>query len=274
LHTQYNLSPLSLRGSITTIHDVSFFVGPEWFPPRDRLILQRGIPVSARRAKAIITVSETSKLEIQQFVRAATQKIHVTYNACPKWVKPVPRDEAKARLHDRYGIDAPFLLTVGTRWARKNMELAIEALDLLPEDFPHRLIITGKNGDGRIGRKGTAVGYVDQPTLCDLYSAATLYLAPSRHEGFGIPVLEAWRCGCPVLASSGGALPEVVSNPEAIMPSMNPQDWSNRIQELLRAPSNLQQMALLGAQRERTFSWKETAQRTISIYSRVQDELK
>lgn len=82
LHTQYALSPLAKNG-ITTVHDVSFLIGPDWFQPKDRILLRLAVSGAVRRAKRIITVSHTSKKEIEDLLVAARGKVDVTYNACP-----------------------------------------------------------------------------------------------------------------------------------------------------------------------------------------------
>ncbi len=258
VHTQYTLSPL-VRNGITTIHDVSFFVGPEWFQPRDRLLLQRTIPASARRAKRIITVSETSRAEIERFIPVARGKVDVTPLACPPWIQ---------RTSEPSGIDGPYVLTVSTRWPRKNMSLAVEAMSLLPESIPHKLVLTGKHGWGSsdLGARGIATGYVSEERLSALYSHASLYLSPSRHEGFGIPVLEAMRCGCPVLASTGGALPETVGNAGIIEPSWDPKDWAKQIEFLLSNPQELDSLKTKGHTHEQKFTWRETARKTTNAY--------
>lgn len=270
LHTQYSLSPLAKNG-ITTVHDVSFFIGPDWFKPRDRMILTRTVPAAARRAKAIVAVSETDRGEIEQYVPESRGKIRVTYNACPPWIDGRNRDVAAAAVERELGVQRPYLLTVGTRWPRKNMELAVAAADLLPEALPHRLVVTGKVGWGsqELGQRGQAVGYVSNAQLGDLYSAANLYLCPSRHEGFGIPLLEAFRCGCPVLSSTGGALPEVAGGAAEVIEDWTPEAWAWRIAELLQDGSKLEDLRRRGRERERAFSWAETARKTIDIYMEV-----
>jgi glycosyltransferase involved in cell wall biosynthesis len=268
LHTQYALSPLVRRGGITTIHDVSFFLGPEWFRPKDRMMLQRAVPAAVKRAHRVIAVSQTSRGEIQRFVPKAEGKTVVTYNACPPWVESRDPEESRARLRKQFGLDGPFILTVGTRWPRKNMELAVKAAEMLPSKLPHRLVVTGKVGwgDQELGSRGLAVGYVSNDLLCDLYCAADLYLAPSKHEGFGITLLEAFRCGCPVLCSNGGALPEVAGNAAVVMASWTPDSWSERIVELLDDSSNLDELRRRGRARERDFTWEDTARKTLDVY--------
>ena len=270
IHTQYSLSPLVGRRGITTIHDVSFFIGPEWFQPRDRFILRSTIPASVRRASRVITVSESSRAEIERFIPAGAGKIAVTPLAAPDWIQKIPSEEAKRQVRS-IGIEGPILLTVGTRWPRKNMELAIQAADLLPKAIPHKLVVTGKQGWGtnELGTRGVATGYVSNEMLSCLYSAAQLYVAPSRHEGFGLPLLEAFRCGCPVLCSTGGAFPEVAGDAALIEQSWEPEHWSASIERLLRDASTLDDLRRRGYEREKQFTWQECACRTLEVYREV-----
>jgi glycosyltransferase involved in cell wall biosynthesis len=266
LHAQYNVSPLA-RNPVLTVHDVSFFIDPGWFRSKDRWLLSVGVPRSIARAKRVIAVSKTCKVEIERFVPGAIGKVIAIPNACPTWIQRQNREEARDRL-TRLGVPDPFLLTVGTRWPRKNMRLAIDACDLLESSIPHRLCVTGKTGwgDQELGGRGFATGYVSQKTLCDLYSVADLYLATSLHEGFGIPVLEAMRCGCPVLSSSGGALPEVVADAGFVEANWDAASWSKTIGDLLSDPSRLQSLRERGLKRVNDFSWTTTAQQTFAQY--------
>lgn len=266
VHVQYNLSPL-IRNGITTIHDISFLIGPEWFAPRDRVLLSRGVAASVKRAHRVVTVSNTSKSEIERMLPAAAGKTRVVYNACPPWIRPL-RDADASAARARLGIAEPYALTVGTRWPRKNMELAVQAMDRLPSDLPHRLVVTGKAGwgDQSLGVRGVATGYVGEDDLCALYQGASLYLAPSRHEGFGVPLLEAFACGCPVACSTGGALPEVAADAAEVIPGWNPGDWSQAVEGLLRDSGKLQALRERGYRRVRDFDWAASAETLCRIY--------
>ena len=228
------------------------------------------VPRSIKRAKRVITVSETSKSEIEAYIPAAVGKVRVTYNALGDNIKPMSEDEARTEVR-RLGIDGPYLLTVGTRWPRKNMALAIEAVGLLPEPSPYKLVVTGKPGWGpEVGNARTVFpGYVSDRELTALYQCAALYVAPSRHEGFGIPLLEAWACGCPVLCSTGGALPEVAGDAAEVVEGWESLDWSRAILGLLADSSKLERLRQRGRERLRQFSWVETAKKTVEVYREV-----
>lgn len=270
-HTQYTL-PFGLPcPGITTIHDVSFRIGPEWFPPRDRLLLERSIASSVRRASAIVTVSHTSKGEIEHFYPSATGKTHAIWNGPNQKLGIV--DDAVGIVKQELGIDRPYVLSVSTQWPRKNMQLAIDAMARLPDSIPHRLVLTGKSGWGELKDHPRVVrpGYVSERDLSALYSAADLYLCPSLHEGFGIPLVEAFQLGCPVLCSTGGALPEIAGGAAEVQDGFDPQQWSDVIRSLLADSSKLESMREQGRRRAKDFSWERSAAQHLDVYRRVLD---
>lgn len=270
-HVQYSMSPLVGDRGISTIHDVSFFIGPQWFKPQDRAILTRTVPAAVKRAAKVITVSETSRREIEKFIPAAKGKTVATPLACPPWIYPTPRDEAHKIVAERFGLKGPFALTTGTRWPRKNMQLAIDAMAGLDSEIPHQLAVAGKIGWGDLqpNARVKLLGYVDRSDLCALYSAADIYLAPSLHEGFGIPPIEAMRCGAGVICSEGGALPETVAMSGMIVPSWKADDWTRVIADVLGDASKLADLRARAASGADRFSWDVTARRTLAVYEEV-----
>lgn len=267
LHTQYNVSFLAGPRAVTTVHDASFFLEPSWFRPIDRVLLQRGVPSSARRAAKVVTVSETSKRDIVRFMPEAASKIAVTPLACNIEVSPMPREEA-LKVVAEMRIEPPFLLAVGTRWPRKNLQLAFEAARLLPRTLPHSLVVAGKAGWGpeEIHERIRLCGYVEGHQLNALYSTADLLLVPSKYEGFGLTLLEGFACGCPVVCSAGGSLPEVAGDAALVIDSWSAGDWARDIENLLGDSSKLAAMREAGRRREKSFSWKRTAELTLEAY--------
>jgi glycosyltransferase involved in cell wall biosynthesis len=267
---QYSVSPL-LKNSISTVHDVSFCVDPSWFTYRDRILLKLGVSSAAKRASAVITVSQTSKKEIERHFNQAKGKVKAIYNACPTWVQK--QDPFVARsIVQSLGITGPYVLTVGTDWARKNMKLAVESMRKVSKEHEHRLVITGK-GSGELDDFVLRTGYVSNEVLGALYSCADIYLAPSLHEGFGIPILEAFRCGTPVLCGSGGAMPEVAGGAAVVAADYSVASWVSSIHELLSTPSKLSSLVRAGTSREHDFSWDRAANETMEVYREVWSRL-
>lgn len=267
LHTQYNVSPLTACPAVTTIHDVSFFVNPLWYGWKDRLLLTRGLPASCRRAKQILAVSETTKCEIEQYIPAARGKVAVTFNALGPGFTPMDKPAAKASLKGRFGIETPFVFAITSPWARKNSRLAGEAFSQSRLAETHRLVTCGPGGAIQPG--SLHLGYVDDDTIRDLYAAADCFLLPSLHEGFGIPILESFASGTPVVCGPGGAIPEVASDAAWVCPDYRPETWAGTLDRLFDDSGKLEAMVAKGRDRVRDFSWLDTAAKTWEAYGRA-----
>jgi glycosyltransferase involved in cell wall biosynthesis len=264
-----------LRGrSVSTVHDVSFLVEPLWFTPKDVTLLSAGVRAAARYCRRIITVSKTSKRDIEALVPGAKDKIDVVYNApspdviCDLEAKIV--EEELAGL----GVRKPYLLTAGTGWQRKNLGLAVEAFCTSNLCGPFQLVVAGKPGTPLpVSDNVLETGYVTERQLAALYRGATLYLAPSLYEGFGITIVEAMATGCPVVCSSGGAQPEVAGDAAIVVDSFEPRVWRQVMEDVVRNGSMLEDLRLRGRRRAADFCWAESAQQTASIYLGVIESL-
>ncbi len=278
-HTQYSLSPLFRIPAITTIHDVSFLINPRWFPLKDRLLLRLSVPYSCRKAACVLTVSETSRRDMIRLLNLPPEKVVATPNGLPEGFYPMEREQAQEWVRQHYGIEPPFLLAVGVLQPRKNWLLTIEAVALAREwsGLPLKLVLTGKPGWAQReleharrtlmdGDWLIQTGYVPDEHLVWLYNAAEIFLYPSFYEGFGLPPLEAMACGAAVIASNGGALPEVVGSGGLLLPPDQPAQWAHAILTLLQNESYRRGLQARALQQASTFSWQTTAQLTYQVY--------
>jgi glycosyltransferase involved in cell wall biosynthesis len=264
VHTQYNLSPMTKIPGVTTIHDVSFLINPEWYAPKDRLILKGSIPKTVDLARKILTVSETSKREINSHLPRSVGKVIVTPNALGPDFIPFSKTEAKSLLPQ---IASPFVFTITSRWARKNTALAAQAFQLSGAATTHQLVTCGP-GEPLLSNS-LHLGYVNDQTIRALYAAADCYILPSLHEGFGIPILEAFASQTPVLAGNGGAIPEVADGNATLCQDYNPQTWANALNQILTDSGKLKAQIESGMARAKEFSWIKTAEITADVYRRV-----
>lgn len=270
IHTQYALSPLAGRRSVSTFHDISFRINPGWFSAKDARLLSTSLSLAAKTAGAIITVSETSQREIEEAEPSLRGRVSWTHNALPVTFPRLSAEEAAA-IRQAKGWTEPYCLTVGTRWPRKNMGLAVRAMDALPPSLPHRLMISGKAGWGEneLGERGVATGWLEDDELAALYQGASALLCPSWHEGFGIPILEGFASGCPVICGPGGAMPEVAGGAALVTTDYEPAAWTDAIAALLSSPDEQARLRALGAKRLEDFSWRAAAEKTLSVYRSV-----
>lgn len=278
-HTQYTVSPSFRTPVITTVHDISFLIEPSWFPLKDRLLLRWSVPASCRRAVRVLTVSETSRTDILHYLDLPPDKVVATPNGVPEGFYPIPKEKAQAWVRQHYGIEPPFALAVGVLQPRKNWALAIRAVAYYREQnaYPLQLVLTGKSGWADKSIRALCAqleadswvhltGYVPDEHLVWLYNASEMLLYPSFYEGFGLPPLEAMACGVPVIASNGGALPEVVGSGGVLLPPTEHGMWAYAIQTILENDSYREQLRERALRQAQKFNWQITAERTWAVY--------
>ncbi len=267
------------RPMVAVVHDVSFKRHPEWFSPRDRVVLTLGVAVTARRASAVVTLSEFSKREIAATCGVWADRIRVTSLAAgPEFV---PHGDDDNAVLARYGLRRPYLLAVGNLQPRKNLLRLIEAFNRLRgrEDFRHNLVLVGNAQWGAavaseidrlaLADRVKATGYVSSRDLPAIYRGADLFVYPSLYEGFGLPVLEAMACGTPVLASNGSAIPEVAGSAARLVDVESVPALADGIAELCSQPELRAQLRELGLARSRMFTWERTASQTLDVFHAV-----
>ncbi|MGD9572506.1 MAG: glycosyltransferase family 4 protein [Thermoleophilia bacterium] len=194
---------------LLAVHDATFMSNPEWLGARARAVLRGLVPRSARRAAAVLALSETAAGDIAQALRVDRDRIRVVSpHPAPVFT---PDETAAGRVRERFGLER-YVLAVGDLGPRKNLAALGRAVRSLGSGAPV-LALVGKPGPGgeEIAREsgGRWLGHVDDAALADLYRAAAVTAYPSLYEGFGLPAVEAMACGSPLVASDRGALPEV-----------------------------------------------------------------
>ncbi len=154
-HTQYTTPVQSPCPMVTTIHDISFRLYPEWFPRKHRLLLNLTVPGSMRRAAAVITDSESSRRDILRIYRLPESKICAIPLAAGPEYRPVSKEVAADLVKEKFQIDGPFFLSVGVLQPRKNLPLLLEAFARFKRhnSSERKLVIAGKRGWTGYGNK-------------------------------------------------------------------------------------------------------------------------
>lgn len=264
---------VSPEKSVVTIHDVGFHRYPELYPLKQRLYHEWTTRDIVRRCPRIVTVSEFSKREIIDCYGAKPEQITVAPLAVADSIREASPEEVSA-LRDRLSLPKRFMLFIGRIEEKKNVGALIEALALYRQqthDHELKLVLAGREGFGiealraRIAELGLNeavkfTGYLDEDDKSALLTAAEVYVQPSWYEGFGIPVLEAMRCGTPVIAANSSAMPEIAGEGNALF--FDPASAMDLAACMVELSSNekRQQLIANGKTREAQFSWRKTAE--------------
>jgi len=284
LHVQYTAPPFTPCPIVTTIHDLAFEHLPETFNRRSWMQLRLTVRSTARRAAQIITVSEYSRADIINTYRVAPELVSVTPEAAAPAFQCVEDETELQRVREAYGLEGDYILSLCSIQPRKNLVRLIEAYSLLRRSHPEgklpQLVLAGKRGwldnetmraaaDDELKAHIRFTGYVADEHLNALYSAATCFVYPSYFEGFGLPILEAMKCGTPVIAGNRTSIPEVTGRAAVLF---DPFDVQSLVEALKRVLNDSQYRLALraqGFQRASEFSWETTARLTLAAYEKA-----
>ena len=245
--------PATSQPSVVTLHDLQHLDLPSMFPRGERAFRAIAWHRSLRGATRVIALSE--------FVRQhAAERLSLD----PDRIRVVPSGVDHTRFFPAGGEREPFLFYPARSWPHKNHARLFEAFALVRGERPElRLVCTG-GGAFPTAPDGVEIrGHVTDDELVRLYRTAAALVFPSLYEGFGQPPLEAMACGCPVVCSTAGALPEVVGAAARLFDPNDPQAIAAAVLEVLDAPGEWSQRGLA---RAAAFSWDETARRTEAVY--------
>jgi len=267
------LVPSTHAAQVITIADLSFLANPSWTRAEIRRDYPALVHAHARRADAIVVMSEHVGAEVRRALGVDAAKIAVIPAGAPPWT---PRAAPPA------GSGNGYLLFVGTLEPRKNVGVLLDAYQqLITRDAgTPELVLAGRATDAarpwleRIARPPLAgrvrhLGYVGDTDRRALYEGALALVLPSLDEGFGLPVLEAMTLGVPVVASRRGSLPEVLGDAGQLVDATDVQGFADALDRLLRDSAFATACGAKGVDRSRQYRWARAAEQTCALYQRA-----
>lgn len=282
--THFNAPILYRRPSIVTIHDLtlSFYPGKKMASPIFRAGYNLTLSSIVHRSRHIIAASKNTKKDLMDLLHTPGEKISVVYEGASDIFRQISDQSATVDFLKRYSLVQPYLLYTGVWRDHKNLPGLIRAFKILKDKymFPGDLVITGKEDPLYPEVRDTVaelqlkddvqfLGFVPEDDLVLAYNASTAYVLPSFYEGFGLPILEAFKCGTPVCASNSSCIPEICGEGNAVLfDPKNPEDMAAKISTLVKNPQELAKLKERGLARVKEFSWDKMAQETLSIYNR------
>ena len=250
---------------VMTVHDLVPLLYPEWQTRRRVLYFKYILKHRFRFVDRFIAVSHSTRRDLTHHFHIPEHKIAVIHEGVSEQFKPASASREE------------FILAVSTLEPRKNFKRIIEAFVSLrkKEKTRDRLVIVGKEGwlFEDIMRVPAAfqddivfTGYVSEAELIHLFQTARCFVYPSMYEGFGLPVLEAMACGCPVITSNTSSMPEVAGDAALLVDPYEVDDIEDAICKLTNDPALCAELSAKGIQKALEFSWRRTAQQTLDVY--------
>jgi len=278
------IAPLVNGGWSTVIHmkTMHAFTTPESLKILNRTYRQLSYPRTARLADAIIINSESMRSEVERYLQPDPGKLRLIYEAVDHdRFKQGDAEAARASVA-RYGITKRFTLFVSSLWRYKNCEGLLRAWALAGAQFADRQLVFVGGGTAQyvaqlkslaaelgIGADVLFVGKVPNPEIAIFYQAADVLVYPSFNETFGLPILEAMACGCPVVTSDVSAMPEIAGGAALLCDPHDPASMAKAIGEAI-APER-DRLRDAGLRRAAQFTWAMTAAQTLDVYREVAD---
>ncbi len=276
-----------IHKTVVTVHDLTPFVFPKYFPKGTRGFLKWQLQkTSLKNVDAIITDSQSSKKDIIKFVGVDKGKINVIYLSAGEEFRVIKSEEFRIKnLREKFNLPEKFALYVGDVTWNKNLPRLVEAITkiniplvmvgkaLIEKDFdrtnPWNQDLVKVQKLAESNKKIIRVGFVDTPDLVNLYNIASVFVMPSLYEGFGLPVLEAMASGCPVVTTKEGSIPEVAGDAVYYVDPYNTDSIKEGVLQVFSNQKLAEDLSKKGLARAKKFSWKKTAEETAAVYEKV-----
>lgn len=279
-HSPYYLMPY--RPSvpvILTIHDLIPQLFPRYVSLRARIVFRFTTALALRCAEHVICVSGATRRDLEAHYQIGSSSLTTIHEAASPQFRPLPAATV-SEMRRKYDLPQSYSLYFGSNKPHKNLVRLVRAWNHLLSSFPQRppaLVIAGQ-WDARypearrlatrlgLGSYVHFLGPVPDKDLPALYSGASLFVFPSLYEGFGLPVVEAMSCGCPVACSNASSLPEIAGDAALLFDPRSIESMVDSIRSMLQDEMLRRELAERSTRRAAHFSWQRTAGETLAIY--------
>lgn len=276
--TDHYIPKLSSIPTVATIHDVIPFANPEWFTISQR-ILHVGLKSTMKWPNEIITVSEYSKKQIMKYLNIPESKISVIYNGINKqWFRGVSDAEVD-RAQKKFSLIKPYFVFVGSLQERKNLRTLIHAFYLLTQKIGDKaeLVVIGKKLKSskrlwddivfsKVKKQVRFLGHLPIEDLQPIMKGGEALVFPSLREGFGLPIVEAFALGVPVVASNTSCIPEIAGAAALQVDPLDQMEMASAMHAVYSDKVLAKRLVFQGQRRARDFDWDKTSRETLRVY--------
>jgi glycosyltransferase involved in cell wall biosynthesis len=267
--------------SVITVHDLTFVHYPQGFNFSTRLYYKLFFRRSLENADMIIADSEATKKDLMQIYNIPVNKIQTIYLGVDEIFKNVTDKKKIKEVKRKYSLPEKYFLFVGLLSPRKNVRRALKAFAQLHTE--HKFVIVGNKGwlyepifklieDLNLKERVIFTKYADSEDLPAIYSCAEALIFPSLYEGFGLPIVEAMACGCPVITSNISSMPEVAGDAAILINPYNVEEIKNAMNTIMINKKVRMDLIKKGYENIKRFSWQKMAEKTVKVYERLANQ--
>lgn len=253
-HSSDWVQPPTKAKKVTTYHDVVPLKYPEWSLKRIIDVHKKRIKIVEKEIDMVIAVSETTKRDLLEVSSIPPDKVTVIYEAAAGYFKPQKEEEVE-KLRAKLGLPKEFILAVGGIGERRNLGMVKKVCD------SYNLVISGET-----------LPWLPEEDLPKLYAASKLLLYPSLYEGFGLPILEAFATGVPVITSNVSSMPEIAGDAAVLVDPTDEDDIKKKLRMVYGDDALRRQLIKRGIAQAKKFSWKKAARETAELYRKVMED--
>ena len=283
MNLKHSVPLLTSARTVLVMHGADWIAFPQNYYFLDRLYHGVSLPVFCRKADRIVSVSKDAAEVAIRHLKLPRSKLATIYHGCRSEFMPVDDPVRRQAVRERYRLPERFILYVGRIYPMKNVGGLIEAFAQLRDRIPHDLVLSGikyyktEKDLAGIERHGLQdrvklTGFVEESDLPVIYNLADAFVLPSLYEGFGIPLLEAMACGCPIVTSTAGSCPEVAGDAAELVNPQDPRDIARGIEKVLSNGAYAKELRARGRKRVAHFSWDKSARETLALLEAMEAE--
>ena len=271
-----NVIPYGIKcAKVVIVHDLAYYLKQlNAYPLLDTLYMKWMIRSSSKRADKVIAVSENTKKDLKEILSIPENKVSVVHESVNGNFRKIKDTDILQKVKKKYELPDNFMLFTGGISPRKNIPRLLEAFSIFKEkNRIYKLVLTGSVG-WKNNRENLLInsnvdifkiGYVETEDMPVLYNLADLYLYPSLYEGFGLPILEAQACGCPVLTSNVTSCPEVAGDGAHIVNPYSEKEIVEGMQKILQDKMYREKLIRKGYKNLERFSWERSAKELLEV---------
>jgi len=279
-HTKFTVPFLTKCKTVMRLAGASWFVHPELYENKlDLTYIKMVMPLYCRNADALIANSNLTKNDFVKILQVSPEKIRTIYNGVSPIFRPIRDQGILGDVKKKYDLPDRFLLTVGRHDPRKNFPTTFKAFTKCRDAGALKLVAVGKDSwkykqDCRIDESGFEddiifPGYVGHDDLPAFYNLAEAFIFPSVYEEFGNPLIEAMSCGCPIVASNTGAIPEITAGSAVLTDHLDVDKMAEGIDQITQDAGFRRTLIEKGLQRAKKFSYDNVAKEVLDVLEEV-----